>query len=297
MNFATRGPVFTCIFVLFMVASAPHSYAAVISVDTSVGDGQVGGFYGLYDPIVDDAPASFGPTLSPDNDPTFQNYFMGRSTFGPLASSLTSPERRAFFFFDMAGVSIPSGEVVTDVTIELTLPAGGSSVIANFTGDIEIVEFSSTPHSPAEILDPDFFAIPSDAIWSTFGSSDPYGGFEIIGPAHPIDPPTPEGLLTIPLPGSISDVESAILGGSILVITAKLATFDPGPIGLLAPPAIVPYEYVFGTTDVVSSVGSSVGFPELTITTATIPEPACVSLLAVGLACLSFSRRRDVSNS
>ena len=289
MNITARGLHFTCVFVLFFAVFAPISDAATMSVDTSVGDGQVGGFYGLYDPIIDDAPPSFGPTLPPDNSPTFQNYFMGRSTFGPLGTSLTSPERRAFFLFDMAGLSIPAGEVVTDVTIELTIPSGGSAVIANFTGDSEVVDFSSTSYTPAEILDPDAFAIPPDAIWSTFGSTIPYGGFEIFGPSHPIEPPTPEGLHTIPLPGAIPDVETAILSGSILAITAKLATFDPGPIGPTAPPAVVPYEYVFGTTDVVPAL---VGFPELTITTEVIPEPTCASLLAIGLACWNSWRRK-----
>jgi hypothetical protein len=276
---------------LLLVLTAPGAQASTLEVDTSVGAGQVGGYYGLYDPIIDDAPPAFGPTLPPDNDASFQNYFMGRSTFGPLGSSVTSPERRVFFFFDMAGLSIPAGEEITEVSIDLTLTLGGSAVLANFTGDIELVEFSSTPYTPAEILDPDAFALPSDLIWSTFGSSTPYGGFEIVGPDHPTETPTAPGDYAIPLPGSIADVESAILGGSVLVVTAKLATFDPDPIGPLAPPAIDPYEYVFGITDVVSGIGSSVDPPLLSITTTPIPEPASLGLLAVGLLCWGVTRR------
>ena len=78
-----------------------------IFVDTSLGGGQVGAFYGPYSadfglPV----PPSYPAILPPDNDPTFQNYFMGRSTIG----GTTTPERRPFFIFDMTSVSIPSDQ-------------------------------------------------------------------------------------------------------------------------------------------------------------------------------------------
>ena len=54
----------------------------------------LGGFYAL-----DDA----GMPLIPDNDMSFQNYFMGRTTVG----GFTTTERRTFFAFDLADVIIP----------------------------------------------------------------------------------------------------------------------------------------------------------------------------------------------
>ncbi len=289
MSVVTRCLVFSLV-CFFLLVSAPYSSAAVVTVDTSAGAGQVGAFYGLYTPA-DDAPLSYPPTIPPDNDPTFQNYFLGRTTSTPVSTGFTTPERRAFFFFDMAGIaaSIPAGDEITDVTIDLELLPGGTSALANFTGDVEIVDFSSTIFTPAEILDPDLFAIPPDAIWSSFGTSTPYGGFGIDGPGSA----TPADTYSISLPGSIPDLGSTIGAGDIFIVTARLVTFDPGPIGALAPPAIDPYEYVFGLTDVVSSSGSTTAAPVLTITTAAavVPEPSSAVLL-VGLMALGLCGRR-----
>ena len=274
------------------------SIATDIEVETTDGAGQVGGFYGLYDPGIDDPPVGYPATLPPDNDPSFQNYFMGRSTFGPLATSPSSPERRAFFMFDMAGVlaSIPSGETIDSVTIDLTLTPGGSAALANFTGDVEIVEFSSTPFSEVEILDPVGTSTPTDAIWASFGMSTPYGSFAIDGTEKPPAPPSADGLMTLPpdtytiaLPGAVPDLEAAVLGGGIFIVTARLATFDPDVIGPGAPPAVDPYEYVFGITDVAAPGGPTVAAPVLTITT--IPEPGSLALMGVGLFAVSRRRR------
>jgi len=273
------------------------THATDIEVESTDGAGQVGGFYGPYDAMVDDAPLAFGPTLAPDNDPSFQNYFMGRSTLGPLETSITTPERRVFFMFDMAGVlaSIPSGETIDSVTIDLTLTAGGSAVLANFTGGAEVVEFSSTPYTPAEILDPDGTGTDPELIWSSFGTSTPYGSFGIDGTdsGDGISNGTlamPVGTYTIDLPGAIPDLEAAILGGEMFIVTAKLESFDPGVIGDTAPPAVDPYEYVFGITDVVAGPSSTVDAPILTITT--VPEPTSLALLSVGFTLLG-RRRRD----
>lgn len=262
---------------------------AEILVDTSTGFGQVGAFYGLYDPA-HMPPAGYPPTLAPDNDPTFQNYFMGRSTFGSPATGTASPERRAFFMFDMAGVlaSIPVGHTISAVTIDLELTPGGSAALANFSGGVEIVEFTGTPFDASEIIDPAGTGTSELDIWSSFGSSVPYGFFGIDGSGDEMMI-TPEGSHTIPLPGSISDVDMAIMGGGIFIVTAKLATFDPGPIGFGAPPIVDPYEYVFGITDVVSGSGSTVPAPLLTITT--IPEPSGFLLILLGLS-LALRRGR-----
>ncbi len=272
----------------FALIACGSAYGDVIDIDTSEGSGQVGGYYGPYDPD-HDPPASYPSTLAPDNKFDFQNYFMGRTTESPLASSIATPERRSFFIFDTSALSIPDGHEITGVSIELELVSGG--VIANFATGSEIVEFSSTPHTAAEILDPDGASISYDTIWSTFGSSTPYGGFEIMD-ASSATPTTP-GPYTIGLPGAIGDVTDAITSGSEFTVTAKLATFDPGPIGAgagdPAVPPTDPYEFVFGLTDV---VGGSSPFPAPTlyITTTAVPEPG--TALMMPLASLLVLRRR-----
>ena len=133
---------------------------------------------------------------------------------------------------------------------------------------------------------------PPDAIWDSFGTSTPYGSFVIDGTPS-AGPPmdglmtTVPGIYTISLPGSIPDLTAAIMGGGIFIVTARLATFDPDPIGPGAPPAVDPYEYVFGITDVVSGIPTTPA-PILTITT--IPEPGTTVLALV--AVLAFCARR-----
>src|SRR5262245_32282043 len=117
----------------FLVAGAHEAaYGTVISVTSY----QVGGFYGPYLPG-DDPPPAYPVVPAPDNSPGFQNYFMGRTT----VKGFTTSERRAFFIYDLAGVaaSIPAGEHVVGVTIDLTLIPGGTSALANFTGGFELV--------------------------------------------------------------------------------------------------------------------------------------------------------------
>ncbi len=287
------------------LVSTPPLFATDITVDTSAGAGQVGGFYGPYDPIVDDPPLAYAPTLPPDNSPTFQNYFLGRSTLGPLSTADTTPERRAFFIFDMAGIlgSIPAGHTISSVSIDLELTAGGSAALANFSGDVEIVEFTGTMFGPAEILDPMGTMTPTDAIWDSFGTGTPFGMFAIDGDAPPMAAPAsadgtlamPIGTYTIDLPGAIPELEAAILGGDMFIVTARLATFDPDVIGSSAPPAVDPYEYVFGITDVVSGSGATTAAPLLTIST--IPEPSALGALAICLAGFLLPRRRPVTKA
>ena len=78
----------------------------------------------------------------------------------------------------MAGIaaSIPSGEVVDDVSISLELLSGGTSALVNFATPLEIVKFSSTPVPPDVIADPNLLILdPNDGpaevlIWDTFGT-------------------------------------------------------------------------------------------------------------------------------
>ena len=272
------------------------AFGTDLIVDTGTGSGFVAGYYGPYDPNRDMPPPSYPPTISPDLDPNAQVYFMGRTTGSPLSTGFTTPERRVAFMFDMSGVSIPAGEVIADVTITLELIIG-SGIIANFSGGDEVVEFTSTPFFAPEILDPNSVALPpdpnlppvEDLIWSSFGTGEFYGDFVV---PDPVIAPTPPGSYEIPLPGAIPDIEGAILAGDVFVVTARLATYDPGPIGPgpgEGAPGTFPYEYVFGITD----VGKSVPFPELVITTVPIPEPTTCGLSAIAVATLLFKRRKN----
>lgn len=268
---------------LLFAFSANSAFADVLTIDTSAG-GQVGGFYGPYMPG-DMAPPSYPTSIMPDNSPGFQNYFMGRTTTSPLGSGFTTPERRVFFIFDMSGLAIPAGHSVSDVTIDLELLPGGTSALANFTGDMEVVEFTSTVPDPI-LLDPGLVESEWIPVWDTLGSGDPYGALELLGPGS--GSPSLPGTYTIPLPGSLSDVTDAILGGDIFVVSSKLATYDPGPIGAGAPPAADPYEYVFGGTDVVFGAPTGLAAPLLTITT--VPEPNA-TLLLMSLFATAIVRR------
>lgn len=272
---------------LALASAAIHDPARGATIPVS--SYQVGGFYGAYTPA-DDVPPSYPATIGPDNLPGFQNYFMGRTT---TPMGFATPERRAFFIYDMAGVaaSIPVGEHIVGVTIDLTLIPGGTSALANFTGGFEHVAFTSTPVPAPIILAPG--AIPPTSIWATFGTGAPFGDFVIGDPGGPM--PTPPATYTIGLPGAIGAMGPSIASGSFFVVTARLTTFDPGPIGSTAPPPIDLYEYVFGLTDVTSPTGSHAPIPYLTITTAPVPEPTSLALAAfgfVGLAACGMRRKR-----
>ncbi len=272
-------------FALALFAAAIQDAAS--GAEISVSSYQVGGFYGPYTPG-DAAPPGYPTVPAPDNSPGFQNYFMGRTT----VSGFTTSERRAFFIYDMAGVatSIPVGEDVVGVTIDLTLIPGGTSALANFIGDFELVAFTATPVPVAAIIDPVGFGVTPASVWATFGTSTPFGDFTIVGPSGPT--PTVPDTYTIGLPGAVSAIKPKIAAGSLFVVTARLVTFDPGPIGVGAPPAVDPYEYVFGLTDVVSPSGSHAPVPYLKITTAVVPEPSSLALCLSAAAVLLLRLRR-----
>ena len=256
------------------------------TIDTETGLGQVGGLFGEVegpDPMI----------FAPDNLDGFQNYFMGRSTIG----GTTLGERRAFFMFDTAGIaaSIPDGEEIVEVSITLDNIFGG--VIANFSGDpaIEFVTFTSTDASAADILtasidDPE----PMLELFDSFGFGTDYGGFDIF-PGES-DTPTIPGEYVIPLPGAIPDLSDTIEDGGVFIITARLATYDPGPVG------DDPFEFVFGLTDVVKTIETDPGMfervvdtelvPTLTFsTTSSIPEPS-VLMITIAFAALGVHVRQ-----
>ena len=267
---------------LFQLATEAH---ADIIIDATVGGGQVGGYYGEYTTL-DDVPGGYPPTLAPDIDPISQVYFLGRSTF-PLLPTPTTPERRAYFIFDPSGIVIPAGEEIVGVTLSLELLFGG--VLANFaTGGMEVVEFGPTPFGPDEILRT--VVTPPDPIdiWDTFGDGS-YGGFVIFGAGSPT--PSMADVYTIPLPGALTDVKDAVAIGSEIIITARLATFDPDPIGMGAT-AVDPFEFVFGLTDVHAAPPGADVIPKLTLIT--IPEPNSALLLC--MVSMIAAANRYVSN-
>lgn len=267
---------------LWSSSFAPAAGAAefVVAAD------QVGGFYGPYLPTDFSDPMDAPPIPMPDNMETFQNYFMGRTS---SLDGFTSPERRVFFIYDLSGIALPDGEVVTSVSLELDLLFGGTSALANFTGGVEVVEFTSSAYSDDEILDFEAAAIDPVDIWASFGTADPYGGYVLAGPLEP-EPTTP-GIQTIDLPGANPDVEAA-MGSTLFIVTARLETYDPDPIEVPGfPDAIDPYEYVFGGTDVVKDGGSVTPPPPLIITTEVIPEPGTFALLVLGGVAVLRRRR------
>jgi len=69
-----------------------------------------------------------------DNEPTFQNYYVGYSTLTKTA------ERRNFFYFDLSGVT----DTITEASFSLILPFGGFIPGAGDGGE-EIFVMSGTP--------------------------------------------------------------------------------------------------------------------------------------------------------
>ena len=245
-----------------LLASAAH--AGIIEVDSF----HLGGFYG---------PDEMGmPSGTPDNDMSFQNYFMGRTT----VDGFTTEERRTFFAFDLSGVfgSIGEGETIVSVSFEFELLFGG--VIANFTGgEPEHVTFSSTSTPYEAIADPGAFGITPEEVWDTLGTGTPYAGFDIIPGG------TPPGPHAVDLaPEAIMDMEMAASMDEIFVLSGKLDTYDPAMDAL--------FEFVFGLSDiVVDSMPTGMPVPKLVITTGPIPSPSALAILGLG-GLLGAKRRR-----
>jgi hypothetical protein len=231
------------------IAAASVARADVIEVESF----HLGGFYALDET---------GMPLIPDNDMTFQNYFMGRTT----VSGFTTTERRTFFAFDLSSVLIPEGEMVTSVEFELMLPFAG--ILANFTDGVEEVVFTSTSIEYPAFADPLMSGLGPDEIFDSMGTGDFYSS---VG----FDEMTPDGEIVMDMSeAATSDMLMSIESGSPFVITGFLETYDPDPDAL--------FEFVFGLTDVVTG-GGPTGFPvpKIVITTAPIPAPSGLCLIAL----------------
>jgi len=116
-----------------------------------------------------------------------------------------------------------------------------------------------------------------------FGMGDEYGGFDIFPGSSPT--PTLPGSYVVPLPGAVDDLTATVEGGGIFVVTARLATYDPGP-----------------GTDVVDTVEVSPGvfervvdesiIPSLSFVTTAVPEPSGLLVLARLAIGIATKRRR-----
>ncbi|MBL4699508.1 MAG: hypothetical protein JKX70_11820 [Phycisphaerales bacterium] len=222
----------------------------------------LGGFYAVPD---------VGLPLIPDNDMSFQNYFMGHTTVG----GFTTTERRTFFAFDLSSVIIPDGEMIVSVEFELELLFGG--ILANMSDGFEAASFTSTTSDYLTFADPLGSGLGPDEIFDSMGTGEFYTGAAFDDMSEP-------GEVTMAMSAAaIFDMETSIATGSSFMITGKMDTYDPDPGAL--------FEFMFGLTDVVVG-GSPTGFavPKLIITTAPIPAPASIAVLAGGL--LIGSRRR-----
>ena len=224
----------------------------------------LGGFY---------AAPEMAPPLIPDNDPVFQNYFMGHTT----VSGFTTTERRTFFAFDLSGILIPDGEEIVSATFTVELLFGG--VIANFTGGVEHVSFTSTSSSYDAIADPMGAGMAPEEIFDTLGTGTEYTGFDIV------DMGTPPGLYSLDMtPTALGDIEASMDMDEIFVMSGKLDTYDPAMAAA--------FEFVFGLSDVVTGgMPSGMPVPKLTIETAPIPAPSGLALLGIAGA-LGTRRRR-----
>ncbi len=223
-----------------------------------------GGFYGLD--------AMGMPTATPDNDVSFQSYFMGQTT----VSGFTTAERRSFFAFDL-GIMIPDGEEIVSMSLVLENVFGGA--IANGTGGFELVEFTSTSSTYDEIADPDGSMVPPIEIFDSFGTGTFYGDV-----LFDMDGPMPGPVEIMLSPDAIADAFDAMMFDEVFMISGALATYDPEPDAL--------FEFVFGLTDVVvDSTPTGFPVPKLVITTAPIPAPSGVLVLA-GMGLVVSRRQR-----
>jgi len=255
----TKAAAFITALALTSIATAD-----VIEVDSF----HLGGFY---------APDDMGmPSGTPDNDMSFQNYFLGRTT----VDGFTTEERRTFFAFDLADAfaAAPEGEIIVSVSFEFELLFGG--VIANFTGgEPEHVTFSSTSTPYEAIADPTGSGVSPEEVWETLGTGTEYAGFDIVAGG------TVPGMYGVELaPEAFMDMETAASMDEPFVLSAKLDTYDPAMEAL--------YEFVFGLSDIFAG-GDHTGMPipKLVITTAPVPTPSGIALLGLG-ALLSTKRRR-----
>jgi len=215
---------------------------------------------------------------SAENDPSFQNYFVGHTAMA--GDPFPYVEQRNFFIFDLP----VTGEVIVSATLTLHL-APGSLFTDEAPGVPEIYELTSVPFPAIEVADVTNTPGENLPIYDSLGMSTPYASVPVL-PADipPGVPGDPNVDLVIPLSGlAVDDMNFA--GAGLFSMGGRMGThsFDS--------PAELD-EIMFAFTDVEPTGFSLVPKPVLTIVTVPIPEPGTAVLLGLGLAGLAKRSRR-----
>ena len=215
---------------ILTLASVAHA-ATVVEIEST----QVGGFY-------DDGTA--------DNDPVFQNYFVGHTS---LAGTLF-PERRNFFIFDLSAPSLASlpGPILSAVLLLPASPAGYISM-----DPAEDYRLTGTPFDPMIIGDPMATPMVKSDIFDSLGSdmAPDYAEFTVDEDSFPLLG-EPAGEFVIPLsPAAVFDLNMSI--GSLFAMGGRMTTHDFDELD----------EIIFAFSDVISPItGSLVDKPILSLT-------------------------------
>lgn len=215
-----------------------------------------------------------------DNDPAFQNYYVGYGTSaGPHSRTL---ERRSFFWFHVPTLDGP----IIDVTLKLKMLVP-TSLIFGITDDpgvhdpTEDFQLGYTVAPKDKVIDPGITEAEAEAIFESLDdhpAADPY----TFSMSESYDFPfavlvhlNADGVSWV---GAHEDGD-LVLSGWMPTWSYDARTDDSGEW-------LEMDELLFGFSD----VGGLVPFPELTITTESVPEPA--SLAFGGAFALALSRRR-----
>ncbi len=229
------------------------AYADLVTLEVK----QTGGFY--------------AGAAAPDNDPAFQNYFVG---YGTSPGGMRTPERRSFFWFDLSGV----GGEIHSATLHLKLIFGGL-VFGKGPGDPMA---GPVPSDPMETFQVGATPVPAGLVASPFLTPPMIAAVFDSFDSMPIAPPLdfvmggmPPEDISISLDGTGLTLLEGAAGGDV-VLTGWMPTwsFDGRMVGM--PPMFFEgSELIFGFTDV------HAGFtkPTLTIDFTPIPEASAALLL------------------
>lgn len=266
---------------LFATGLALCAAAAIHAAEVTLPAVQTGGFY-----------ADGGK----NNDPAFQNYFVG---YGTTPGFPRTAERRSFFHFDLS--SLAGAGPLVSATLHLRLPFGGL-IFGKGPGDPFAGPLPSDPsetfalgvvHVPSAIVTSP--ALTGPEVMLLFSMLD---DFAVAAPTVLVDGvPLPEPgdggppIVSIALDGLGLAELSARLGGEIVLsgwMPSWSEDFRIGPGGGLVEGS----ELMFGLTDVhaldLLRPKLTLGFRDAGV----VPLPSSAALAAAALALLAWRRRR-----